>query len=183
MKHPVKHALARRTVLAGAAAASAAMVWGTAGRAVAHGRTGPVAQGSVDAEVARLERGLVALRRDIHQHPELPGQERRTAGVVARELRVAGLEVTTGVGGNGVVGVLRGSRPGRTVAYRADMDAVPPQDIVGGGPAAARLRARHPHHRGGRRRAGPGAAAPATGRNGGVFSSSPPRRACPGRER
>ncbi|MFI6474884.1 M20 family metallopeptidase [Streptomyces sp. NPDC050516] len=115
------------------------MVWGTAGRAVADGRTGPVEQGSVDAEVARLERGLVALRRDIHQHPELPGQEQRTAGVVARELRAAGLEVTTGVGGNGVVGVLRGSRPGRTVAYRADMDAVPPQDIVGGGPAAAHV--------------------------------------------
>lgn len=93
----------------------------------------------MDAEVARLERGLVALRRDIHQHPELPGQEQRTAGVVARELRAAGLEVTTGVGGNGVVGVLRGSRPGRTVAYRADMDAVPPQDIVGGGPAAAHV--------------------------------------------
>ncbi|MFI6371186.1 M20 family metallopeptidase [Streptomyces sp. NPDC050546] len=91
------------------------------------------------AEVARLERGLIELRRDIHRHPELPGEERRTAGVVARELRAAGLAVTTGVGGHGVVGILRGARPGRTVAYRADMDAVPPKDIVGGGQAAAHL--------------------------------------------
>ncbi|WP_438487192.1 M20 metallopeptidase family protein [Streptomyces sp. S186] len=93
----------------------------------------------MDAEVARLKWRLIRLRRDIHRHPEAPGQERRTAGAVARELRAAGLAVTTGVGGHGVVGVLRGSRPGRTVAYRADMDAVPPKDIVGGGPAAAHL--------------------------------------------
>ncbi|MFJ8717948.1 M20 family metallopeptidase [Streptomyces violaceus] len=96
-------------------------------------------QGPVDAEVARLEDGLIRLRRDIHRHPELPGEERRTAGVVARELRAAGLAVTTGVGGHGVVGVLRGARPGRTVAYRADMDAVPPKDIVGGGRDVAHL--------------------------------------------
>ncbi|WP_431047289.1 M20 metallopeptidase family protein [Streptomyces sp. P1-3] len=115
------------------------MVWGSAGRAVAGGWRGPVVQGAVDSEVARLERGLIDLRRDIHRHPELPGRERRTAGVVARELRAAGLAVTTGLGGHGVVGVLRGSRPGRTVAYRADMDAVPPKDIVGGGPAPAHV--------------------------------------------
>ena len=58
---------------------------------------------------------------------------------MARQLRNAGLSVTTGVGGNGVVGILRGSLPGRTVAYRADMDAVPPQSIIGGGPATAHV--------------------------------------------
>ncbi|KAK1179375.1 amidohydrolase [Streptomyces sp. NBS 14/10] len=138
---PKKHALARRTLLtAGATAAAAGIGWGAAGTAVAGGRgRRPVAQEAVDAEVARLEPGLIELRRDIHQHPEAPGQEERTAGVVARELRAAGLAVATGVGGHGVVGVLRGTRPGRTVAYRADMDAVPPGDIVGGGPAAAHL--------------------------------------------
>ncbi|MGV4926136.1 amidohydrolase [Streptomyces sp. BHT-5-2] len=115
------------------------MVWGSAGRAVAGGWREPVAQGAVDAEVACLERGLIEMRREIHRHPEMPGQEWRTAGVVARELRAAGLAVTTGVGGHGVVGVLRGSRPGRTVAYRADMDAVPPKDIVGGGSAPAHV--------------------------------------------
>ncbi|WP_371873933.1 M20 metallopeptidase family protein [Streptomyces glebosus] len=112
---------------------------GTAGRAVAGGWERPVEQRAVDAEVVRLNRGLIELRRDLHRHPEGPGQEQRTAGVVARELRAAGLAVTTGVGGHGVVGILRGSRPGRTVAYRADMDAVPPKDIVGGGPAPAHL--------------------------------------------
>ncbi|MER6141130.1 amidohydrolase [Streptomyces sparsogenes] len=145
MTRPRKNALARRTLLAGLATAAAGGIgWGAAGTAVAGGRgravaDGRVAQGAVDAEVARLESRLIALRRDLHAHPEAPGQERRTADVVARELRAAGLAVTTGVGGHGVIGVLRGSRPGRTVAYRADMDAVPPGDIVGGGPAAAHL--------------------------------------------
>lgn len=137
---PLKErAPARRTLLAGAAAAGAGLTWGSARTATADGARPPVTQRAVDAEVGRLERGLIALRRDLHRHPETPGQERRTAGVVAGELRAAGLAVTTGVGGHGVVGVLRGARPGRTVAYRADMDAVPPQDIVGGGPAAAHL--------------------------------------------
>lgn len=141
---PIQGALGRRTLLAGAAVAGTAvagagLLWTTTGRAAAHGRGRPITQEAVDAEVARRERGWVALRRDLHRHPEPPGQERRTAGVVARELRAAGLAVTTCVGGHGVVGVLRGARPGRTVAYRADMDAVPPRDIVGGGPAPAHV--------------------------------------------
>ena len=134
-----ERSFARRTLLAGVAGTGAAIVGGTAGRAVAGGWGRPAGQEAVDAEVARLKQGLIQLRRDIHRHPEGPGQEQRTAGVVARELRAAGLSVTTGVGGHGVVGVLRGSRPGRTVAYRADMDAVPPTDIVGGGQAPAHL--------------------------------------------
>ncbi|GHB73466.1 N-acyl-L-amino acid amidohydrolase [Streptomyces xanthochromogenes] len=139
MKRPEDQALARRTVLAISATAGAAMVWGAAGRAAAHGRKGPVDQGAVDVEAARLERKLIELRRDVHRRPEMPGQEEHTAGVVAGQLRAAGLAVTTQVGGHGVVGVLRGSSPGRTVAYRADMDAVPPKDIVGGGPASAHV--------------------------------------------
>lgn len=134
-----EHGLARRTLLAGAAAAAAAAVGAGAGSAVAGGGEGPLTQAAVDAEAARLRRELIELRRDVNGHPEAPGQEQRTAAVVARELRAAGLTVTTGVGGHGVVAVLRGSRPGRTVAYRADMDAVPPKDIVGGGPAPAHL--------------------------------------------
>ena len=66
----------------------------------------------------------IALRRDLHQHPELSGQEVRTAKVVADRLRKLGLEVRTGIGGHGVVGILTGGRPGPLVAYRADMDAV-----------------------------------------------------------
>ena len=66
----------------------------------------------------------IAVRRDLHQHPELSGQEVRTAKVVADRLKKLGLEVRTGIGGHGVVGVLTGGRPGPLVAYRADMDAV-----------------------------------------------------------
>ena len=56
---------------------------------------------------------LVALRRDFHRHPELSHQERRTAEIIAERLHAAKLDVRTGVGGTGVVGVLRGDRPGR----------------------------------------------------------------------
>jgi amidohydrolase len=68
---------------------------------------------------------VIQWRRDIHQNPELSFQEARTAQVVATHLRSLGLEVRTGVGGHGVVGILRGGRPGPVVALRADMDALP----------------------------------------------------------
>ncbi|MEV7629552.1 M20/M25/M40 family metallo-hydrolase [Actinoplanes sp. NPDC089786] len=74
--------------------------------------------------MTHLDDDLIELRREIHRHPELAGEERKTAGLVADQLRAAGLEVTTGVGGHGVVAVLDGSADGPTVAYRADMDAV-----------------------------------------------------------
>jgi amidohydrolase len=68
---------------------------------------------------------LIELRRDLHRHPETSGKEERTASLVADRLRAAGYEVRTGIGGHGVIGVLRGGKPGPVVAYRADMDAVP----------------------------------------------------------
>src|SRR5262245_46909633 len=68
---------------------------------------------------------LVSLRRDIHMNPELSGAEMRTASVVADQLRALGLEVRAGVGGHGVVGILRGAHAGPVVGYRADMDAMP----------------------------------------------------------
>lgn len=71
-----------------------------------------------------IDDDLIELRREIHRHPELAGEEKQTAGLVADQLRAAGLEVTTGVGGHGVIGVLDGSADGPTVMYRADMDAV-----------------------------------------------------------
>jgi amidohydrolase len=76
-------------------------------------------------EIGRRLDGLVALRRDFHRHPELSFEERRTAGIVAERLAAAKLEVRTGVGRTGVVGILRGDRPGRTIAWRADIDALP----------------------------------------------------------
>ena len=67
----------------------------------------------------------IARRRDLHRHPELGFQEVRTAGIVAGELTRLGLEVQTGVGKTGVVGVLEGDADGPTVLVRADMDALP----------------------------------------------------------
>jgi amidohydrolase len=68
---------------------------------------------------------VVADRRAIHRHPEIAFQEHRTAALVASRLTDLGIEVRTGVGGTGVVGTLRGARPGRKVLLRADMDALP----------------------------------------------------------
>src|SRR5256885_724185 len=87
-----------------------------------------------DAEVDRralaVNDRVVAWRRDVHEHPELSGQETRTAALVADHLRKLGIQVRTGVGGTGVVGVLKGGRPGPVVALRADMDALPVTEEV-----------------------------------------------------
>jgi amidohydrolase len=79
----------------------------------------------IDQRTATVMPKVVAWRRDIHEHPELGNQETRTAALVAAHLRQLGLEVRTGVGKTGVVGVLRGGRPGPVVALRADMDGLP----------------------------------------------------------
>ena len=69
------------------------------------------------AQLAQAEQAkVIAWRRDFHQHPELGNEETRTAGIVAAHLRKLGLEVTTGVARTGVVGILRGGRPGPVVA-------------------------------------------------------------------
>ncbi|MEV0646138.1 M20/M25/M40 family metallo-hydrolase [Phytomonospora sp. NPDC050363] len=96
-------------------------------------------QAAVNGAADLIDGELRDLRRDVHAHPELAGAENRTAALVATELRAAGLDVTVGVGGHGVVGVLTGVNPGRTVAYRADMDAVPPHEQFGGDGQAAHL--------------------------------------------
>ncbi|MGA9756668.1 MAG: M20 family metallopeptidase [Desulfobaccales bacterium] len=79
----------------------------------------------IQARAQGLEPELVALRRELHQHPELTHHEERTARVVADYLKDLGLSVRTGLAGHGVLGVLQGARLGRTVAWRADMDALP----------------------------------------------------------
>jgi amidohydrolase len=73
---------------------------------------------AVESDASRL----TAIFKDLHQHPEIAFTEVRTAGVVARELKALGYEVTTGIGGTGVVGVFRNG-PGPTLWFRADMDA------------------------------------------------------------
>ncbi len=71
-----------------------------------------------------LRAELIEVRRDLHRHPELSGEEVRTAGIVADRLESLGFEVRRNVGGHGVVAVLAGGRPGPVVGFRADMDAV-----------------------------------------------------------
>ena len=84
----------------------------------------------IDRRAAAIVEKLTSWRHDIHEHPELSFQEVRTAKLVADHLRSLGLEVRTNVGGNGVVGVLRGGRPGPVVALRAEMDALPVTEQV-----------------------------------------------------
>lgn len=98
---------------------------------LAHAQSAPIALEWVEAAVAAETPRVVAWRRDIHANPELGFAETRTAALVAEHLRALGLEVRTGVGKTGVVGVLRGGRPGRTVALRTDMDALPVLEATG----------------------------------------------------
>jgi len=86
---------------------------------------------AIDAAVNKVAAKMVNWRRDIHAHPELSGQEVRTAKLVAEHLRKLGMEVQTNVGGTGVVGTLRGGLPGKVVALRADMDALPVPENTG----------------------------------------------------
>jgi amidohydrolase len=81
--------------------------------------------------VSAMERSLVAIRRDLHAHPELAFEETRTAGVVAAELARLAIPHRTGLGRTGVVGVIEGGRPGPTLAIRADMDALPIHEDTG----------------------------------------------------
>ena len=73
----------------------------------------------------QLTQKVITWRRDFHEHPELGNNEVRTAGIIAAHLKSLGIEVKTGVAKTGVVGILRGEKPGPVVALRADMDALP----------------------------------------------------------
>lgn len=86
---------------------------------------------AVHAAAARQQPKVVTWRRDFHANPELANSEKRTAKIVADHLRSLGMEVRTGVGVTGVVGVLRGGKPGGVVALRADMDGLPVQEQTG----------------------------------------------------
>ena len=80
---------------------------------------------SLLADIVRNHEELIAIRRDIHAHPELAFQEQRTSALVAKRLTELGLEVHTGLGKTGVVGVLRSGASTRSIGLRADMDALP----------------------------------------------------------
>ncbi len=91
----------------------------------------PIPLADIGARVEALSPKVTAWRRDIHAHPELANRETRTAALVAAHLRRLGIEVRTGVARTGVVGVLRGGRPGPVVALRTDMDALPVLEATG----------------------------------------------------
>lgn len=116
---------ARLSIAAGCAIAASAHIASAQRRPTNPPRIAPEASDDIARRTADVLPKVVAWRRDFHQHPELSWQETRTAGIVAAHLKALGLEVRTGVGRTGVVGVLRGGRPGGVVALRADMDALP----------------------------------------------------------
>src|SRR5579863_4219105 len=93
--------------------------------------TQPIAAPTVHEAVATLNDQLVADRRHFHRHPELGFQERATAAYVAERLSKLGIEHQTGVAQTGVVGLIRGTHPGRCVLLRADMDALPLTEETG----------------------------------------------------
>mgnify|MGYP002621520188 FL=1 len=85
-----------------------------------------------------LQQAMATWRHDLHRHPEFGFEETRTAALVARKLRAFGLEVAEGVGGTGVVGTLRRGASGRTIALRADMDALRITETTGAAHASVR---------------------------------------------
>ncbi|MCI0415915.1 amidohydrolase [bacterium] len=80
------------------------------------------------ADIDAMFGRLVETRSDFHMHPELSNQEERTGEIISDRLRALGLEVRSGVAGHGVVGLLKGGKPGPVIAVRADMDALPIQE-------------------------------------------------------
>lgn len=91
----------------------------------------PSTYAQIDTTAAALEQQVIAWRRDIHEHPELSNREFRTSKLVARHLKKLGYQVQTGVAHTGVVGLLKGGKPGPVVALRADMDALPVVERTG----------------------------------------------------
>ncbi|MFV8362068.1 amidohydrolase [Flavobacterium sp. ZT3P35] len=84
----------------------------------------------IDTKAASLESKVISWRRDFHQNPELGNREFKTAEKIAAHLRSLGIEVQTGIAKTGVVGILRGSKPGPVIALRADIDALPVKERV-----------------------------------------------------
>src|ERR1700688_3654561 len=84
----------------------------------------------IDDASKKAESRGIDTRRDIPQHPELGNRETRTSKLIADRLQALGIEVKTPIAHTGVVGILKGGKPGRVVALRADMDALPVTEQV-----------------------------------------------------
>ena len=87
--------------------------------------------GDMTGTIASITPEIIALRHRIHQYPELGNREFKTAALVAEHLQALGMDVRTGIAHTGVVGILKGGRPGPVVAVRADMDALPVAEATG----------------------------------------------------
>lgn len=90
-----------------------------------HAQVSQALQSKIDRMAAELEPKIIEWRRHFHQYPELSNREFKTAEKVAEHLRALGIETTTGIAHTGVVGLLKGAKPGPVIALRADMDALP----------------------------------------------------------
>ena len=86
---------------------------------------------AITRQIANITPAVTAWRQDIHQHPELGNRETRTAALVAKHLTSLGMEVNTHIAYTGVVGILKGAKPGPVIALRADMDALPVTEETG----------------------------------------------------
>lgn len=82
-------------------------------------------QTKIDQQAKEIEPRMIEWRRNLHQHPELSNREFKTSAKVAEHLKALGIEVQTGIAHTGVVGILKGGKPGPVIALRADMDALP----------------------------------------------------------
>lgn len=82
-------------------------------------------QTKIDKQAKEIESRMIEWRRNLHQNPELSNREFKTAAKVAEHLKSLGIEVQTGIAHTGVVGILKGAKPGPVIALRADMDALP----------------------------------------------------------
>ena len=111
------------TRIAALAAAALISCWASAAAA-------DITEAQLDQAAKAAMPQVITWRRDFHQHPELGNSETRTAKIVADYLKSLGLEVHTGVAHTGVVGILKGGKPGPVVALRADMDALPVTEQV-----------------------------------------------------
>jgi len=83
---------------------------------------------NINPEILKIKKTIIQTRRDFHKHPELSFQEKRTSKIVAEKLIHYGLKVSKNIGKTGVVGILKGNKKGKTIALRADMDALPIQE-------------------------------------------------------
>lgn len=93
--------------------------------ATASSQVSPKLQAKIDLQAKEMESKVIEWRRHMHQYPELSNRETKTAAYVAEHLKSLGIEIQTGVAKTGVVGLLKGGKPGPVIALRADMDALP----------------------------------------------------------